>query len=46
MHYHPDMYALDILTQLLTDGKKAPFNKVLVEEEQISSNVFMFSQNA
>lgn len=44
--YHPDMYALDVLTQLLTDGKKAPFNKVLVEEEQLSSNVFMFSQNA
>jgi zinc protease len=44
--YHLDMYALDILSQLLTDGKKAPFNKVLVEEEQVSSNVFMFSQNA
>ena len=44
--YHPDMYALDILTQLLTDGKKAPFTKVLVEEEQLSSNVFMFSQNS
>ena len=44
--YHPDMYALDILTQLLTNGKKAPFNKVLIEEEQLTSNVFMFSQNA
>jgi len=44
--YHPDMYALDILTQLLTNGKKAPFTKVLVEEEQLSSNVFMFSQNS
>lgn len=44
--YNPDMYALDILTQLLTDGKKAPFNKVLIEEEQLSSNVFMFSQNS
>lgn len=44
--YHPDMYALDILAQLLTDGKKAPFNKVLVEEEQVSSGVFMFSQNS
>lgn len=44
--YSPDMYALDILTQLLTNGKKAPFNKVLIEEEQLSSNVFMFSQNS
>jgi zinc protease len=44
--YHPDMYALDILTQLLTDGKKAPFNKVIIEEQQLSSSVFMFSQNS
>ncbi len=44
--YHPDMYALDILTQLLSDGKKAPFNKVLVEDKQLTSNVFMFSQNS
>ncbi len=44
--YHPDMYALDILTQLLVDGKKAPFNKILVEDEQLTSNVFMFSQNS
>lgn len=44
--YHPDTYPLNILTQLLTNGKKAPFNKILVEQEQLSSNVFMFSQNS
>lgn len=31
--YHEDAYALDILTQLLSDGKKAPLYQVLVEEK-------------
>ena len=44
--YHPDAYSLEILTQLLTDGKKAPFTQVLVDEEQVTSNVFMFSNNS
>ncbi|MEX2479070.1 MAG: pitrilysin family protein [Gracilimonas sp.] len=44
--YHDDAYALDILTQLLTDGKKAPFYKVLVEEQELTSNVFMNSGNS
>ncbi|HBX65755.1 MAG TPA: peptidase M16, partial [Balneolaceae bacterium] len=39
--YHEDSYALDILTQLLADGKKAPLYKVLVEEQELTSNVFM-----
>ncbi len=41
--YHPDSYALGILADLLTDGKNSPFYKVLVEEEQVTSNVSMFS---
>ncbi len=41
--YHPDSYALDILAQLLTEGKSSPFYEVLVEEEQVTSNVSMFS---
>ena len=44
--YHPDAYPLEILTQLLVDGKKAPFTQVLVDEEQVTSNVFMFSNNS
>lgn len=44
--YHPDTYALDVLTQFLVDGKTAPFNQVLVEDKQLTSNVFMFSQNS
>lgn len=44
--YHDDAYALDILTQLLSDGKKAPLYQVLVEEEELTSNVFMRSGNS
>lgn len=39
--YHEDAYALDILTQLLSEGKKAPLYQVLVEENELTSNVFM-----
>lgn len=44
--YHDDAYALDILTQLLSDGKKAPLYQVLVEEKELTSNVFMRSGNS
>lgn len=44
--YHDDAYALDILTQLLSDGKKAPLYQVLVEEEELTSNVYMRSGNS
>jgi len=43
--YHPDAYALDILSSLLTDGKKSPFQKVIVEEKQLSSSVDTSSSN-
>lgn len=44
--YHDDAYALDILTQLLSNGKKAPLYEVLVEEQELTSNVFMRSGNS
>jgi zinc protease len=44
--YHPDTYALQVLGQLLTDGKKAPFNAVITEEKQLSSTLFMFDRNS
>ena len=44
--YHDDAYALDILTQLLSDGKKAPLYKVLVEDKELTSGVFMRSGNS
>ncbi len=44
--YHKDAYALDILSQLLSDGKKAPLYKVLVEEQELTSNVFLRNGNS
>ena len=41
--YTKDSYALDVLAQYLSEGKKAPFNKVLVEEKKITSDVNMFN---
>ncbi|MGB3455277.1 MAG: pitrilysin family protein [Litorimonas sp.] len=40
--YHPDSYALDVLLTYLTDGKRAPFNEVLIDEEQLTSGVGIF----
>lgn len=41
--YHPDSYALGILTTYLTRGKKAPFYKVIVEEKKLAPSVSMFN---
>lgn len=41
--YDKDSYALDILTQYLARGKKAPLNQVLIDEEQLTSNVTMYN---
>lgn len=35
--YHKDSYALDILTEYLSDGKNAPLNKVLVDDLKLTS---------
>ncbi len=40
--YHPDTYPLSVLQSLLTDGKEAPFNKLLIDERKLTTNVFMF----
>ena len=37
--YHLDAYALSLLAQLLTDGKKAPFYKVIVDEQKLAPTV-------
>ncbi|MEL7532461.1 MAG: pitrilysin family protein [Bacteroidota bacterium] len=44
--YHPDSYALDVLSSLLADGKTAPFYKVLVEKYKLSSGANIYSQNS
>ncbi|WP_435415417.1 M16 family metallopeptidase [Polaribacter aestuariivivens] len=44
--YHPDAYALDVLSQYLTDGKSAPLNQVLIDDLKLTSYVGMFSRNS
>jgi zinc protease len=36
---HPDSYALEVLGEYLTKGKKAPFYKVLVEDKKLTAAV-------
>lgn len=44
--YHADSYPLQILTQLLSDGKTAPLYEVLVDEKELTSGAFMYSRNS
>jgi zinc protease len=39
--YHPDSYPLEILAEYLTQGKKAPFYNVIVEDKKLAANTFM-----
>jgi len=41
--YHPDSFALEILSNYLADGKNAPLYKKLVESEKLTSDVSMFN---
>jgi len=38
-NYHPDSYALEVLSTYLSQGKKAPLYKVLVEDKKLSDAV-------
>jgi len=44
--YHPDSYALNVLSNYLSRGKGAPFYKVLVEEQELTSNTSMFNRTS
>jgi zinc protease len=46
--YHPDSYALNVLSQYLTEGKKAPFYKVIVEDKKLAPQnlVLMYGYNS
>ncbi len=44
--FHPDQYALDVLSSLLTDGKATPFYRVLVEEAEVAPSVNSSQSNA
>ena len=40
---HFDASALELLSQLLSDGKKAPLYKVIVEEKKLAPSLFSYS---
>lgn len=42
---HPDSYALAVLTEYLSDGKKAPLYQVLVEDKKLAPSVSMFNRD-
>lgn len=44
--YHPDSYPLDVLAQYLTQGKKAPFYQVIVENKKFAANTIMFQRES
>lgn len=44
--YHPDAYALNVLHDLLTDGKRAPLNEVLIDERKLTAGVSAFGYNS
>ncbi|WP_041250344.1 M16 family metallopeptidase [Christiangramia forsetii] len=41
--YHPDSFALEILSNYLADGKNAPLYKNLVKSKKLTGNVSMFN---
>jgi zinc protease len=40
--YHPDSYALNVLIELLSEGKKAPLNQKLIDDLKLTSRVTMY----
>ena len=44
--YNKDSYALGILTQYLSQGKKAPLNQVLVDDLKLTSSTSMYNRSS
>lgn len=44
--YHDDYYALQVLSQYLSEGKNAPLNKVLIDEKKLTSNLYLYGYDA
>ena len=44
--YHPDSYALDVLSSYFSQGKEAPLNQILIEDQQLTNNVSMFQRSS
>lgn len=43
--YHPDSYALDVLSIFLSEGKSAFLNKILIDDLKLTSSVRMSDNN-
>ncbi len=43
--YNKDAYALDILASYLGDGKKAPFNQVMIDEDKVTTDISIFTNH-
>lgn len=41
--FHPDSFALNMLSEYLSTGKRAPLNEVLIDEQKLTSNVITFN---
>ena len=44
--YHPDQWALNALGQILSDGKRAPLYKEVVENQKLVPNIFSFNRSS
>lgn len=44
--YNKDMYPLDFLAKILSDGKKAPMYNVLVKEKQLTSSASAYNSSS
>ena len=44
--YRNDAYALNVLSQYLSEGKAAPLNKILIDDKALTSNVSMYSSDS
>lgn len=42
-YYHPDSYALEVLSQYLSDGKSATLNQMLIDELKVTSSTSMYN---
>lgn len=42
-NYHPDAYALEVLADLLADGKKAPLYKEIVEKGKLAPRIMVYN---
>ncbi len=44
--FHPDSYALDVLAEYLSNGKKAPLTQVIVESKKLAGNPRMSNRTS